>query len=364
MRHSTKTSVKQLGSYHNPQLEEHIEKEHSRLFLIARDLGIRMGIIRSADEAPSLSVITESIYSGYNELMTFAHKENQSILEIAHGALDIARHEKEQKRLINLKAKAESKWKISEQRLGDNRASNAPYYMLGWGIFLALMVILFDLVYISSGFQATGEPLYKSVLMGLGISVALAVIGILGSGAIQLIKSKWKQGLCYAGLFTLVASGLYVICHIRSEYYYQLTGKVISPWQFLLLNLLALVAFHFIAKMMIVPAWQKIKELRELRRRQKEVQHNKQEYQNLEAVMTDNELKNEENKKFKLSMLSYGQSTEERIQRMYESSLAEFKRAYMQESGGTTPLCFSQPPGILKTYYSEYSIFNKVNTKQ
>lgn len=350
------------GNYTNPELEREIEKEHFRLWQLAKEMGIRMGLKRSADGVDDLSTLTESIYSGYNELMSFANRRNQSVVEMAHGAMDVAHYKQDNKRLTSEAKKAESVWKVSLDRLGDLRATNGAYWRFAGGILLAILVAIYDVLYISSAFQVSGEPLYKSILMGIGISVALGVVGILGSASIEMVKNKLLKRVLYTGLFIFVSSGLYVICAIRSDYFHQVTGKTISPWEFLLLNLIALAAFHFIATMIIIPTWAKIKETKEIRRRQKDVAKNKAAYQKLNAEIVTNDSEVESIKKYKLSLLSFGKSIEALIQRYYESSLAEFKRAYIEESDSVVPPCFAQAPRSLTTFYDEYKLHIKLES--
>lgn len=364
MKLLNKPAVQLKGNYSNPQLEEYITKEHSQLFIQAREVGMRMGIKRTAEGSTNILTLTESIYSGYNELVSYANRSNQGVLEIASGSIDVAHINQANEKLDVEKGKAEAAWKTSKQRLGDVRVTNAAYYTVILGVFISLLVMVFDVLYISTAFQVTGEPLYKSMLMGIGISVSLAVIGILGSATIETwIERKINRFIAYFLLSLFVSGGLYVICSIRSEYYFQVTGREVSPWSFLLLNMVALVAFHFISRMVILPAWSRIKETRELKKHQKEVRQLKQEYEKVDAEMDANSERRELIKKFKLSVLSYGQSIEELIQRHYEASLAEFKRAYMEESG-TVPECFNSPAAILTTYYSEFTLLNKLDVNQ
>lgn len=351
-----KNSSKVKGNYTNPELEAYIQKEHlNRLLPHAQNLGIALGIKRSAEGNRSLQSLTASIYAGYNEVVSYAHRANQAALELKHGEIDVSYIKRNNQKLDAEKLKAESAWKTKQQQLGDARANNNSYFTLAFGLFLAVVVMIFDVLYISTAFQVTGEVLFKSIMMGIGISVSLAAIGILGSAWIERIEDKIKRKISYAGLLLFVAAGLFVICKIRSDYFFQMTGREVSPWAFLLLNLIALASFHFIAKMVIIPAWEQVKQTRQIVRRQKELRRLKKEYYAIDEEMMANETHKEEVRKFKLSVLSYAQSIEELIQRLYETALSECTRAYIEESG-TVPDCFNDPVPTLRKFYDDYSI--------
>lgn len=346
------------GFYSNPELEKEINTNHDEYQKMANNWGIVCAIQGTVKDDTSLQVVTESIHSNYDTLISKSNKKLDGTLGIAKAKLEIEKLESENEVLKSDASKLKNQCDIEKSKLGTINIPKIPYRQLIIGLFIGFFIWFFDAYITGTAFQATGSGLGFSLILGIGLSLAILIIATIGTAQIEKIESIGKRILLYLALILLLCISVYVLCEMRSNFYYTQTGHEMSPFKLMILNVLSFVGFHLIYKYILAPAIEILKERSRAKSKLQHLKKLKDEISKIEKVIENNNQTIVNIKHFRLSVLSYAKTLEDTICRYYREAISEFKKAFM-EKAGYVPKCFhTELPG-LNHFYTELSITPK-----
>lgn len=336
--------------YANPALDNSIEGRHRETMKKAALLGATIAAQGTLRPDTDLNVVIEPIRSDYDTLIALANKENEGYLSIAQGKLDIEKLETENEAIASEIPKAEAAYEIEKYRLGVINIPSIPLRQFVFGFFLVILILFMDAYLLGSAFQQTGSGLLVSIFLGIATSVSIAVLATIGTAHAQKISSPLNKFIVLCGLGILVGGSVYFLCEMRSLFYTQTSGQDIGAWKQAVLSILAFVAFHYLWKHLIGPAYTRMKERREAKDKLATLKKLEDRCRHLSHKYSENLRKINEVKQFRLAILAYAKSVEITVTRLYLQSVAEFKRVFVEQSA-MVPQSFSNPVQDLTRFY-------------
>lgn len=351
--------IKSKATYTDPVLEGMIISKHEEYIKSAKVWGGTCAIQGTIDNT-NLNIVTETIYRNYDHLTNESHRIIDGKLGIAQAKLDIYRLHSENEKLEIVVQQTETVYKIEKHKIGKIIVPKIPFRQLIFATVIGLFILFFDSYYIGTAFQAVGYSLGVSLMIGLSVCLTIAVVSVLGTTQIDKIPNKLKRHLAYCGLIVFIGASVYVLCEMREYYFQAQIGHSIPAFKIMLLNLLAFLGFHLVYKYILTPAIDILKERKEAKQKLAITEKIKQKLNNLRKQISSNLDQIVAIKQFRLSVLSYAKSTENKISKLYRESIAEFKKAYI-ENTSHVPDCFASETPDLTQYYSNYEITPKIH---
>lgn len=352
--------INQNGTYSDPALEGKILAQHNEYLENSKQFGATCAIQNSINDHTVLPVLTETIYRSYDDLNTECHRTLDGTLGIAQAKLDIEKITDEISELRKHEEECFKNYQLEKNKVGQVTIPKTPVKQILLGVFLGLFILGLDAYFLGSAFQLTGSSFGVSLLIGLGVSITIAVVSILGTIHIERFPEKWKRFIGYLILTALISAGVLILCEMREEFIKLQSGHELSAWKMMLLNLLAFLGFHLIQKYILAPAIHVIRNRKEALLKLQNLKRLKEKLDKVKLQIASKIEAINKIKQFRLSVLSYAKATENKISKLYRQSISEFKKAYILQKS-YVPQCFSTEAPDLTSYYSEYEINSNVH---
>lgn len=355
--------IPSAGAYSNPALDAFIETKHDESLRTAALIGVTTAVKTPLHPETQLSVLVEPVLAAYNVLTAKAFEINGGYSVIQKAKTTIEKLEAENEALLLEADKVAGDLAIEEQNIGNVIIPSKPTRRLALAFTIAFIILSVDAYFLGTAFQKTGSSFIISLLLGLGCSLAIAVVSTLGTKFTERLKSKKAKLLATGAMGILVGLAVYILCAMRSDFYKSNTGGDISAWSLAVLSILAFAAFHLIFLHLIKPSYEQIRLRKEAIQRLAKTRELKARlvYLNQKFQANRNEIEVIKNKT--LSLLHYARGCEKTIIAYYKLSVSEFKKCFTAQAG-YIPQCFSQAPPALTTYYDEIPLNpNQYNEK-
>jgi hypothetical protein len=342
------------GFYVNPELERKIDAKHQENLKTARNWGMTCAVNDTIKTDTPINVVTDSIHRAYDTMTSDVNKELDGKNEIAQAQLGINKLKAENKVLKEEAKKTDAEHQIANGKLGFVTIPKSAMRRIFFGIFICLFIWFFDAFSLGTAFQSTGAGLGLSLIVGIGVSLAITTSAVLGTREIEKVPSLRMRIIYYSLLGILIGFGVYVLCVMRSRFYHAQNGQDISAFNMMMLNLLAFLGIHLIFKHILTPAFEIQKQRAEAKLKLQEVSKIKAKWDAINKAFAVNRQTILDIKMLRQTMVAYATALEDKISKYYKEAIAEFKKAYI-EKAGLVPPCFSEEPLDLNTFFSDFN---------
>jgi len=345
MRKAAKLSV---SSHYNSELEKIIEKKDCELKELARNNSTHFAKNNLPDPKASgiLSVITEDIRAGYEELISLAYQYTQPSAHLPEAEMDGALAEEQNNKLDSEIRKRSDQINNKERELGNKKTINLKQRIRNAILFTAIICIG-EIIFNTMAFQTMGDNMIFCFLLSL--SVTVAVFSLAHFVAIQFKNTESpKRKIALVAGALLAATGVFVVlANLRSDYMAK-NDILTNPVMFFVLNLILFIATA-IMSYQLMPSKKEIADNREIDKIHETIEKLKKEILQLEQEKDSINRALIERNVERSRQAHYAEYTVEQIKKKYLKAIAIYKSENINvRTDGKIPVCFTEELSPIK----------------
>jgi hypothetical protein len=334
--------------YSDPELERHLiqrDKEHKKS---ARKLGkhfARKNLPCPAGD--TLNPYIGQIKSAYEADAAYIIKHHQPKTLVTELRLDT---EYARDRDKTLEGTVNAKQSLNQNDLYDLEDFNPTNIRsrICWVIILTLCLLTGETAWNTVSFQVTGLTLLFSMFLSFVFSVAVFIVAHLIPMYYKHLLTKLKRRVLLVVSTVLITGAFYVVAVFRSMYLARY-GVTLSLGYFIIINLFFYATSAMLSYFLFPPLdeimdhWHHNRQLKNIKKRSKEIEEHEEERQELRNVVYKNAI-------MKIGIATSAKDLLELTRRRYAEAIEIFKSTNLiYRSDKLTPDCFhygTPPPDI------------------
>jgi hypothetical protein len=336
----------QVGSHYNSELDKIIEKKDAELKELARNNATHQAKNNLPDPNARgiLSVITEDIKAGYEELISLAYQHQQPAAHLPEAQMDGALAGEQNQKLDSEINKLHDLIRNKERELGKRKTVNLKQRIRNALLFTAI-ICLGEIVFNTMAFQTMGDNMLFCFLLSTSVTLAIFSLAHFAANQFKNTESRKKKIMVVAGSLLAASAVFIVLANLRSAYMAQ-NDILTNPVIFFVLNLILFIATALVSYQ-LMPSKKEIAENREIDKIHETIEKLKKEILVLELEKDDINRALTERNIERSRLAHYVEYTVARIIKKYQEALAIYKSENINtRTDGKIPVCFTEeiPP--------------------
>lgn len=317
------------------ELETSIQEQHNLGIIEAERLAEShlLSKVALSNQTP-LKVLTMSIRGHYTNILVHINSVIQSSVQLQLGSSIKDNSTEEVNKLKQKIANQEAVLKKTSPPNEPDGSVLTAKKRYNTGIFLVTIIVLSEIVYLARSLQVISGSLIGSILLGLGISVAIGIIGHFGNLYIKKHIAQPLHRIAKLGMHALVILVFVGLGILRNRFLNatQNESQDTSIWIFVTVNLLIYIAGLQIFRMVIEPAYEKLLENREYNEKLKKYNLEKAKLEDLKSQL-EKEIKHTKDILMdKLKIIGAHIALEKRVNSNYHQSIGIYQNTVLTNS--------------------------------
>lgn len=337
------SNTQDVTIFYDHELNSDLTQKHKEGIAKAKELAkLHLLNHKPPVKGGNLNLFIAPIHAFYTALLGMVNDKIQSRLHFQFGNAEKTKSEDTQKllqkELIEKESHLKSLDKPTEPDI--NRAKVMKRY---YGAILIMLAIAgAEIVYLSRSLQVLSGSLLGAILLGLGVTASIAVIGHYGFVfAEKIFKNKNHVRLAKLGIVLIVLITFTGLGILRKQFLDATSGEDSSVVVFVAINLVMYLSAMMISEMVLHPVAAQKRELDAYQTKKKRYDLEVQKVLDLKAQIETEKHNLDAYLRERLKVLSWHKATERKINAMYIESVSQYVQVIITEREGDTPECIT-----------------------